>query len=261
MTSLPVLTIYWLHKMRKIGLLLPVLYLRSTLFLITYTLLTIIYTLPMVCSAIAPLKWRYRMLKMYLYKTSCLLKWCCGLSYRVQGIENLPASPSIVFAKHQSTWETLSLQLFLPSAVYVAKRELLWIPFFGWGMSVLRFITIDRSRGSKAMTQLIEQAKDRLAKGMWIVIFPEGTRQSVGAPPNYKKGGAAIAARTGAPVVPMALNSGEFWPKHSLIKWPGEITVSIGPAIDTQGQKADAVMAQAQQWIEKETLKISRPNR
>ncbi len=239
----------------------PVLYLRSLLFLLLFGLNTIVYALPMVLAFLLPLMWRYRLLKVYPLVSLWLLKVCCGLRYRVEGRENLPETPSIVFAKHQSTWEALGLILCLPAAAYVAKRELLWIPFFGWGMASLRYITIDRSAGRKAIVHIIRQARDRLARGLWIIIFPEGTRRPVGASLQYKMGGAIMAVKTGAAVVPIALNSGEFWPRSGFIKWPGEITLSIGPAIETRDKQAEQVRDEAQQWIETKMAEIVIPDR
>lgn len=239
----------------------PVLYLRSILFLAGFSVLTVVYAFPMMLSFAIPLLWRYRLLRLYPRITLWLLKVFCGLSHTIEGLENLPDRPSIIFSKHQSTWETLALSLYMPAAVYVAKRELLWIPFFGWGMAALRFITIDRSAGRKAIEQIVSQAKDRLARGLWVIIFPEGTRRAAGAAPQYKMGGAVMAAETGAPVVPVALNAGEFWPRHSLIKWPGKITLLIGPPIDTAGKTAEQIRDQSQTWIETRMGDISQPGR
>ncbi len=243
--------------MKKLHYSRPVLLLRSAVYLFVLTLNTVIYCGPMMLSFVTPLMWRYRIVKFYPLVNLWLLKVLCGLSYRIEGIENLPDSPAIIFSKHQSTWETLCFIARFPPAAYVAKRELLWIPFFGWGMAALRYITIDRSSGRKAIEKLVIQAKDRLARGLWIIVFPEGTRRPPGASPQYKIGGAVMAVESGALVVPVALNSGEFWPRHSLIKWPGEITLSIGPAIDTIGKKPEQVRAEARQWIEAKMEKIA----
>ena len=247
--------------MQNLKLSRPVLYLRSSVFLLLFSLLTVIYAFPMVFAFLLPLMWRYRLLKGYPITVLWLLKACCGLSHRIEGWENLPSEPAIVFSKHQSTWETMCLTAYLPAAAYVAKRELLWVPFFGWGMASLRFITINRSAGRKAVDQMVRQAKDRLKQGLWIVIFPEGTRRAAGAPPQYKIGGAVMATAAAAPVVPVALNAGEFWPRHSLIKWPGEITLSIGPTIESLEKTPEQVRQEAQTWIEQKMTEIAVPNR
>ncbi len=149
----------------------------------------------------------------------------------------------------------------LPHSAFVAKRELLWVPFFGWGMSALRYITIDRSAGRKVIAQIIEQAQDRFEHGLWVTIFPEGTRKAPGEAPDYKPGGALMAAKTGRKVVPIVHNSGEFWPRHSLLKWPGTVTYRIGPAIETKGRSASNILEDAKNYIENEYSSIHEPNR
>ena len=239
----------------------PLLYLRGAIFLLLFAVATIFCAVPVIVSAVLPLMWRYKLLRLYPRTVLLLLRVCCGLSHRVEGVENLPDKPAVVFCKHQSTWETLAMVQHLPPAVFVAKRELLWLPFFGLGMIALQFITIDRRAGHRTVEQLIRQSADRLAKGLWVVIFPEGTRRPVGAPPRYKLGGAIMAVENGVPLVPVAVNSGEFWPRHSVIKWPGEIAMSIGPAIATEGKSPEQVRDEAQQWIEAEMEQISVPDR
>jgi 1-acyl-sn-glycerol-3-phosphate acyltransferase len=184
------------------------------------------------------------------------LKLICGVSYKVEGAENLPTEPAIIFAKHSSTWETIALQLLVPPAVYVAKKELLYIPFFGWAMAVLNFITIDRSAGRKAIVFMVEQAKERLSRGLWIIIFPEGTRKGVADELDYKIGGAVMAAKTGVPVMPVAHNAGIFWPKNSFLKWPGVITVSFEPAIDVTGMGAKEILSSVQEVIEAKMARL-----
>ena len=239
----------------------PVLYLRSMVFFGLFACYTVGFAIPICLSAVLPIRWRYGIARGYPIVTLFTLRVICGLHYRVEGRENLPDTPSIVFSKHQSTWETLALTVQLPAATYVAKRELLWLPFFGWGMAALRFITIDRSSGRRAVEKIVEQARDRFASKLWIIIFPEGTRRPVGAAPNYKIGGAVTAVKTGVPVVPVALNSGEFWPRLSLIKWPGEITMAFGPAIDTTDRTPEEVRELASTWIEGKMQEITRVDR
>lgn len=182
----------------------------------------------------------------------------CGIEYKVEGWQNLPDGPAILLPKHQSSWETLWLPTAMPrDLTFVYKRELNWVPFFGWGIASAQMISIDRSKGHSAFEQVVEQGKDRLARGWWIVIFPEGTRTKPGASKRYKTGGARLAVRTGAHAVPIAVNSGEFWPKGQFIKTPGTITVSIGPAIDPNGKAAETVAEQVETWIESEMRRIS----
>jgi len=180
----------------------------------------------------------------------------CNLRYRVIGRQNIPDHPCIVLAKHQSAWETIALQEIFPPQVWVLKRELLWIPVFGWALWALQSIAIDRSAGREALKQLVEQGKDRLARGLWVVIFPEGTRIAPGKRGKYHIGGAWLASHIGATVVPVAHNAGEFWRKNSLLKRPGLITVSIGPAIDATGMKADELNKKIEEWIESEIPRL-----
>lgn len=230
----------------------PLVALRSALYMVVLVISTCVIAGPVMLSIVLPLRYRFAIMRTWPRLNLWALDKICGLRYRVKGEENLPDQAAIVFAKHSSTWETLALQMLIPPAVYVAKKELLYIPFFGWAMAVLNFLTIDRSAGRKAIRYLVDQAVDRLERNLWIIIFPEGHRMPIDAAPNYKIGGAMMAARTGAPVVPVAHNAGVFWPRHSFMKWPGEITVSFLPPIETQGKKPDVILAEAQEVIEAE---------
>jgi 1-acyl-sn-glycerol-3-phosphate acyltransferase len=174
-----------------------------------------------------------------------------GLKYRVVGRENIPDTPSIICSKHQSGWETMALQAIFPAQIYVAKRELLWIPLFGWGLGLMNPITINRSDRARASQQMMKQGRERLAHGFWITVFPEGTRVKPGTRGKYKMGAARLARMLDIPLVPVAHNAGEFWPRNSFLKYPGLITVVIGPAIlpdATHG--ADEMMGEAETWIE-----------
>lgn len=225
-------------------------FIRSSIYWLFLAVTTILWAWPVLFSVVFPVTTRFKVMRVWPKMNLYALRIICGISYRVEGEENLPDRPAIVFSKHSSTLETLLLQLHIPPAVYVAKKELLYIPFFGWGMAVLNFITIDRSAGHRAMVYMVQQAKDRLTRGLWVIIFPEGTRMAIDAAPDYKIGGAMMAAKTGAPVVPVAHNAGIFWPRKSFLKWPGEATIWFGPAIETDGVKARAILDQAQEVIE-----------
>lgn len=185
-------------------------------------------------------------------------KLTCGLDYRVIGAENIPSRPSVILAKHQSAWETMAFQCIFPPVVWVLKRELLRIPFFGWGLAMTSPIAIDRSAGKEALKQVAEQGKARLARGFWVVVFPEGTRVKPGVKGKYNIGGAFLAAHSGAPVVPVAHNAGEFWGKNAFLKYPGTITVSIGQPIPTEGIKAGALNGLIEEWVEQEMQRIAR---
>ena len=178
------------------------------------------------------------------------LKLICRLDYRVEGLENLPSEPSIALVKHSSSWETFAQARLLPPQAWVLKRELTWIPFVGWGIRLLRAIAIDRGAGGAAVRQMIEQGRERLQAGMWIVVSPEGTRMAPGQTRRYGVGGAAVAAETGALVVPVAHNAGYFWPRRGLLKKPGTIRVVIGKPIVTKGRDPREINEEAQRFIE-----------
>lgn len=184
------------------------------------------------------------------------LQLTCNLTYEVEGTDNIPEGTSIVMAKHQSAWETIALQQILPRQTWVLKRELIWIPFFGWGLAMTHPIAIDRNAGKKALKQVIEQGKDRLKRGIWVVIFPEGTRVAHGETGNYAIGGAMLASQSGYQVVPVAHNAGKYWPKNSFVKKPGVIKIAIGPVIDVTGKKPKEINQIAKEWIEEKTLSL-----
>jgi 1-acyl-sn-glycerol-3-phosphate acyltransferase len=169
------------------------------------------------------------------------LKLTCNLSFRVEGRENIPAGTALILAKHQSAWETIAMQTIFPPQTWVLKRELLLIPVFGWGLALTRPVAINRNAGKKALKQVITQGIDRLQRGLWVVIFPEGTRTSPGQHRRYAIGGTA----------------GEFWPKQGFIKKPGTITLIIGEAIDPAGMKAGEINAQVEEWIESTYQRIT----
>ncbi|NTV96582.1 MAG: 1-acyl-sn-glycerol-3-phosphate acyltransferase [Thiobacillus sp.] len=180
-----------------------------------------------------------------------------GIRYRVVGLEHLPkGGPAIVMAKHQSAWETIAFQLIFPPLSFVLKKELFKIPFFGWGLAMISPIAIDRDAGREALKDIEAQGADRLAKGFWVLIFPEGTRVKHGERGKYNVGGAWLAAKSGVPVIPVAHNAGRLWPKNAFIKRPGEITVVIGPAIATAGKKPAAINSEVEAWIEAEMARL-----
>lgn len=181
-----------------------------------------------------------------------------GLKYRVIGAENIPDTPSVICSKHQSGWETMALQLIFPRQIYVAKRELLWIPIFGWGLALMNAITINRSNRSKSNQQILVQGRERLSHGFWITMFPEGTRIKPGKRGKYKQGAARLSQTLEIPLVPVALNAGEFWPRNAFLKHPGEVTVVIGPALyPADFARPELMMASAEEWIEARQQEIS----
>jgi 1-acyl-sn-glycerol-3-phosphate acyltransferase len=235
-----------------------VLFLRSALFMVLMVIATVIWS--GVCMLAAPLPYnkRYFVTSRWNVFIVWCAKWICGIKYQFKGYENFPDSPAIILSKHQSAWETIFLLANLPRPlVFVFKKEILYIPFFGWGIALLRMIPIDRKQGKNAFKSVVAHGKRRLKDGQWIIMFPEGTRIPVGQQGKYKSGGTRLAVETGAVVVPIALNSGECWPKNSFIKKPGTITVSVGKPISPDGKTPDELMEQVEQWIESEMRVIS----
>lgn len=231
--------------------------LRSTIFALALLLVTPPFALiAMLTYPFAPVT-RYRVITQWTNIMLWVLRTFVGISYRVEGLENMPRIPSVVLCKHQSAWETLALQQIFPPQAYVLKKELLWVPFFGWGLAQFPIISIDRNAGKNALAQVIEQGRRLLAMGIWVVVFPEGTRTAPGTRRRYKMGGACLAAESGVPVVPVAHNAGEFWRRNAFLKYPGVITVVIGPAFDPKGMSPDAINAQAEAWIESTMHRIS----
>jgi len=183
-----------------------------------------------------------------------------GIQVRVTGMENLPdgaTSPAILLVKHQSTLETFLLPTLMPHPLaYVFKKELLYVPFFGWAMGRLDMIHIDRSQRAKAFNRVVAQGKGLLAQGIWIIMFPEGTRIPRGEKGSYKSGGTRLAIETGAPVIPIAVSSAKCWPRKAFIKYPGLVDVSIGVPIPSQGRQADELMREVETWIEAEMRRL-----
>lgn len=187
-----------------------------------------------------------------------LLRWLCRLDYVVEGREHLPKDgAAIVLMKHSSTWETLAQIEIFPPQSWVLKRELMWIPVFGWALKMLKPIAIDRRSGGAAVQQVLAQGRARLDEGLWVMIFPEGTRMPVGETKRYGLSGALLAAETDRPVIPVAHNAGEFWPRRGWLKRPGTIRVVIGAPIETGGLEPRAINERAQAWIEGKVAEIT----
>jgi len=238
-----------------------VLYLRSSVYWLLMVMTGVVIGLSTVFTFPLHVNKRYAFARSWAVLNLWLLKHICRLSYKIEGAENIPDKGVVVLSKHQSTWETMVFQVVLPQVRWVLKRELLRVPFFGWGLAMLHPIAIDRSAGRKAVAQMIEQGGPMLDDGCWVVVFPEGTRTHPGQKKRYKQGGAILAVETGHPVVLIAHNAGEFWPRHSFLKWPGTITLRIGPVVDTAGKTAEQVIEIAQDWIEGQMKEISDPSR
>lgn len=231
-------------------------FVRSVLFLSLQGIATVVFALLGVLVAPLPVLWRYRVITGWNRLVLWMGQVICGLRFHVIGRENLPAVPSIIMAKHQSAWETIAFPVLFPPMAMVIKRELLRIPFFGWGMALLAPIAIDRGSGRAALKQVVEQGKQRLKAGMWVLIFPEGTRMPVGEHGKYAIGGAWLATHVAAPVVPIAHNAGELWARNAFLRYPGVVTISIGPVIDPSGMKPDALNQAVHVWIDAEMQRL-----
>jgi 1-acyl-sn-glycerol-3-phosphate acyltransferase len=199
-------------------------------------------TLSVFVAPFLPFRARYRFVVQNWCRCAVwLAKVVVDIRYEVKGLENIPAQPCVILAKHQSTWETFFLSAFFEPLSQVVKRELLYVPFFGWAMAMLKPIAIDRSNPKAALKQLAKQGHERLGQGAWVLIFPEGTRIPTGQIGKFSRGGAALAVNAGLPVLPVAHNAGVFWPKEGWRKTPGTIQVVIGPVMHAEGSGPRAI--------------------
>lgn len=236
-----------------------VLSLRALAFWLVFALTTVIAALLLLLMFPLSLRYRQKFITSWVGFILWWLELTCRLDYVVSGMENITGDgPAIVCAKHQSTWETFALQRIFPSQIWVAKRELLWLPFFGWGLALMKPIAIKRGTGRAAVTQLLRQGRERLKEGLWVIIFPEGTRVPPGKKGRYRIGGGILAEHSGYPIVPVAHNAGEFWPRHSFIKLPGTIQVRIGKPILPDGKSAQSLMDATEAWIEATMTEIAK---
>jgi 1-acyl-sn-glycerol-3-phosphate acyltransferase len=229
---------------------------RSTLYVLIQIVFTLVFSFISLLTFPLPLTGRYAIISWWARTMVALARRLCGIDYRVIGTEHIPREPCVIISKHQSAWETFVFQLIFPPQVWVLKRELLWVPFFGWGLAMLAPIAIDRGSGARALRQMVEQGADRLRRGFCVVIFPEGTRTAPGQRGTYHAGGALLSVKTGAFALPVAHNAGRCWPRNALMKRPGMITISIGPAMAPQGLSAAELNRRLEDWIESEMPRL-----
>lgn len=231
---------------------------RSTIFSIGYFILTVSYGTLSLLTWLLPFLIRHRIIASWTTVVIVWLRIACGVRYQVIGSEKITDRNKtyVILSKHQSAWETLFLQsLFWPAST-VLKLELLNIPFFGWGLRALKPIAIDRSNPRIALRQVKEKGLQRLDEGLNIILFPEGTRMAPGEKGTYARSGADIAISAGVEIIPIALNAAHCWPSKSYTKYPGLVTVSLGPLIQTEGKRSKDVMKEVEEWIEAEMKKI-----
>jgi 1-acyl-sn-glycerol-3-phosphate acyltransferase len=233
--------------------------LRSLLFyagLISSTILIVPF-----CLLIYPLPFtkRYYFVTRWTIFNLWWLKITCNLKHSIEGLDNIPAEASIIMCKHQSAWETLAIQLIFPPQVWILKRELLWLPVYGWGLASMQPIAIDRGSAIKSFRQIVKQGCKRLEEGLWVVIFPEGTRVAPGQAKKYLPGGGMLAEKSGVMIIPVAHNAGSFWPRNSITKKSGIIQMVIGPAINPKGKTATEITTEVETWIENTVNELPRP--
>jgi len=208
---------------------------------------------------VAPFGYRalYRAVIVWVDAALAMLRWCCNLRHEIEGLEHLPERSSVILMKHSSAWETIAELTLFPAQSWVMKRELLWAPVLGWVLMLLKPIAIDRGAGRVAVQQVIERGTARLREGLWVVIFPEGTRVPAGQTRRYGLSGTLLAQANGLPVVPVAHNAGQFWPRRGWLKRPGTIRVVVGEPVPTEGRDPRVVTAEVQNWIEREVARMS----
>ena len=237
--------------------------LRSLLFLLFQALVTPVYAAVMLALFWIPRVPMFRIAAHWCWFNLQGARWICGIRYRAIGRHNIPEdtarTPHIVMSKHSSTWETLALTMYFPPLAYVAKKELLSIPFFGWGFGLSSPITIDRKSGRTAMQQIAAQGRERFAQGFWIAVYPEGTRIKAGTRAKYKTGGARLAINLAVPIIPVAHNAGWIWPKGVFGKRPGTVTISFGSPISPEGKNPQALINEVEAWIENEVARLGVP--
>ena len=226
--------------------------LRSLLFYIGQIISTILIAPIGIIAFPLDFKKRYYLITRWAVFNLWWLKICCNVTYEIKGKDNIPGKPCIVMSKHQSAFETLALQqIFIPQ-VWILKKELLQIPIYGWGLASMQPIAINRDSTIRSFRQIADQGCERLQKGYWVIIFPEGTRVAPNKKKKYLPGGGMLAEKSGAQVVPVAHNAGRLWPRNSMIKKPGLITIKIGPVIESENKSAKEITDEVENWIEKE---------
>jgi 1-acyl-sn-glycerol-3-phosphate acyltransferase len=225
-------------------------YIGSSILFIYIVISVIIYSPLVILCLIFPFPFRYKVANFWACSIIYMAKICCNLDYQVEGRENLPKNQGfIVLSKHQSAWETIATRVFLPMQTTVLKKSLTQIPLGGWALATLKPIAIDRENQRVALRTLVAQGTARLKEGLVVIIFPEGTRAAPGENKKFNAGGALLAQNSGYPVIPIAHNAGEFWPRYSFLKYPGTIKVKIGPAIESIDKKAKEINSEAEAWI------------
>ena len=232
-------------------------WLRSLVFQAYFFVSVCIASLMIAVFFFMPYSFRFGIAKAWGESLLVAGRWLCGLRWEVEGQENIPDVPSVIMIKHTTVFESYAQLTIFPPQAWVLKRELLWLPAFGWGLAAMKPIAIDRGAGVRAIQQVVEQGKDRLANGIWVTIFPEGTRMPLGQTRRYGISGALLAQEAQVPVVPVAHNAGDFWPRRGLKKEPGRIRFCIGPPINPWNKTPRDLNLEVQAWVEGKMQEIS----
>ena len=232
---------------------------RSFLFQVWFYVSACIFSFLMLVLIWLPFRFRFVSAKIWSHIMLFGGRWLVGLRYEFDGLENIPGEACVVLCNHSTVFEAYALINLFPPQTWVLKRELMWIPFFGWGLVAAKPIAINRKSGRTAVTQVISQGKQRLADGICVVVFPEGTRVPPGESRKYGISGAALAKEAGAKIVPVAHNAGDLWPRRGIRKKPGLITLVVGPPIDATAQSPKETNAIAKAWIESKKSELSAP--
>lgn len=237
--------------------------LRQVVGSVAFTTYLFVSVVPYSCwllltAPLTPRSYAWRLARSWAGTVLALLRVLCGLKYRLEGAEHLPEQPAVVLMKHSSAWETIAQLILFPRQVWVMKRQLLWVPFFGWALAAFNPIAIDRRGGRQAVEQVLRQGQQRLAEGHWVMIFPEGTRVAPGERRRYGLSGALLAAMTELPVIPVTHNAGDFWPRRGVMKRPGTIHMVVGPPIEAAGRSPRDVNRDVEAWIETTLEEIRR---
>ena len=228
---------------------------RSILFYILLGLWTIFMGLISIPFLILPSAYLVYPAKIWIKGIFLLLKFVCKITHEIKGYNNIISESMLIASKHQSAFETFALFYYLPNSIFIHKKQLYWIPIFGQYLLKSNMISIDRKGGAKTMRRMLRQTKEKAQKGYSIIIFPEGTRKKPGARPDYKSGFIGIYKEMGSKILPVALNSGKCWPKHTFLKKPGRITIKILPTIEANIEK-NKILKNLEDIIEKETNRI-----
>lgn len=226
------------------------LFIRSFIFWLYSTTTIVLYSLVCIFCFFLPLDKRHALIRAYLRAYFLVLNKVCHINYQITGLENIPNTPAVILSKHQSTLETFLLPLIFHAPAVIVKRELFWVPFFGWALMLAGPIAINRTDKKNAVQQILDKGKAMLSSGRWVLLFPEGTRVPYGKVGHYRLGGTRLAVAAEVPVIPVAHDSGKVWPRRKFIKKPGTVHMVIGKPITSKGKTPEELLEEAKNWIE-----------